>query len=219
MAEEIKGLLKQHGVVDEPVGIDCHFGIQAVDSCRKMGINVIDGNKAMAEARMIKGEDEIECLRTAGSITESAHWEVAKALRPGVTEWQMAGVAAKAVYDSEQRSWRAQLRWAIRSIRGAWPLSMLPTDRVIRPGDLFITDINGIGFQGYRTCFYRTYCVGDKTHGIPKTALPRLLRQSAFNGDKLEPGITNHDFVRAVFSEGKGRWPSPIWPNPEDTML
>ncbi|MFC1897623.1 M24 family metallopeptidase, partial [Chloroflexota bacterium] len=98
-AKEIKGLLEDHGVANLPVGIDVHFGLETVDSLRKAGINLVDGNPAMAEARMIKNEDEIECCRTAGSITEAAHWEVCKALRPGVTEWQIAGVAAKALFD------------------------------------------------------------------------------------------------------------------------
>ncbi|MFC1897913.1 M24 family metallopeptidase, partial [Chloroflexota bacterium] len=98
-ADVIKGLLQQHKVDNLPVGIDMHFGIEIVDACRKIGINIVDGNSAMADARQIKNEDEIECCRTAGAITESAHWEVCKALKPGVTEWEIGGVAAKAVYD------------------------------------------------------------------------------------------------------------------------
>ncbi|MFH0897489.1 MAG: hypothetical protein V1850_05540 [Candidatus Bathyarchaeota archaeon] len=95
---EVKGLLKEHKVLDEPCGIDLP-SFNMVDACQKAGVKIVDGWDAIAEARMIKSEDEIECCRVANSMAESAHWEVCKALRQGVTEWQMAGVEAKALYD------------------------------------------------------------------------------------------------------------------------
>lgn len=44
----------------------------------------------------------------------------------------------------------------------------MPTDRRVRPGDLVVLDINSVSLQGYRTCFYRTYCVGDKSTEFQK---------------------------------------------------
>lgn len=214
-AEEVKSLLNEHGVADEPVGIDAHFGLQFVDACRKAGINIVDGNKAMAEARMIKNEDEIECCRIAGSITESAHWEVCKALRPGIMEWKVAGVAAKALYDlgAEELEGPSFVgRSGPRSGHG--PLSMFHTDRVIRPGELYIMDINGVSFQGYRTCFYRTYCVGDKPTEFQKQLYRDCYEIQRSMETNIKPGITSHDYARAVLKEGKGKWPGSTWPNP-----
>ncbi len=223
-AEEIKSLLKKHKVLDEPVGIDVHFGLRTVDALRKVGINLVDGNPAIAEARMIKNEDEIECCRTAGAITESAHWEVCKALRPGMTEWQVAGVAAKALYDLGAEELEGPSFILSSGNRFGHYGVQTGTERVIRPGELFVLDINGVSFQGYRTCFYRTYCVGDKP-----TEKQKAIYQDTYNRQhamevNLRPGISSRDYCRAVLEDGDGMWPGnlewegrkwgPTWPEP-----
>ncbi|MFH0896594.1 MAG: Xaa-Pro peptidase family protein [Candidatus Bathyarchaeota archaeon] len=223
-AAEMKDLLKKHRVLDEPVGIDMHFGLRTVDALRKAGIKVVDGNKAMAEARMIKNEDEIECCRTAGAITESAHWEVCKALRPGVTEWQIAGVAAKALFDLGAEELEGPSFILSSGPRFGNFGVQTGTDRVVRPGEMFVIDINGVSFQGYRTCFYRTYCVGDKP-----TEKQLAIYEDTYNRQwsmekNLRPGISSLDYCKAVLEDGDGKWPGnlhwegknwgPRWPEP-----
>ena len=136
-----------------------HDQLHMINACQKAGIKLVDGNHVMAAARMVKTEDEIECLRTAGVIAESAHWEVCKALRPGVTEWEMAGVAAKALYKLGAEEMEGPSFVVCSGERSRDTVSpQCQQIRVVRPGDMFIIDINGVSFQGYRTCFYRTYC-------------------------------------------------------------
>ncbi len=221
-AEEIKGLLKQHKVADLPVGIDVHFGLHTVRACDKAGIELVDGNPAMAEARMIKNEDEIECCRTAGSIVESAHWEICKALRPGLTEWQINGVAAKALFDLGAEELEGPSFIACSGPRFGHYGVMTGTDRVIRPGELYVTDINGVSFQGYRTCFYRTYCVGDKPTEKQKDLYKACYEIQTSMEKSIKPNNTYHDYVKAVLEKGKGKWPGnfefqgrkwgPTWP-------
>ncbi|MFC1897912.1 M24 family metallopeptidase [Chloroflexota bacterium] len=228
-ADEIKSLLQQHHVDNLPVGIDMHFGIELVDACRKAGINIVDGNPAMTDARIIKNEDEIECCRTAGAITESAHWEVCKALKPGVTEWQIGGVAAKAVYDHGAEEIEGHSFILDSGPRFGHYGVATGTDRMVRPGELFVIDINGVGFQGYRTCFYRTYCVGDKPTELQKDIYKSTYDIQTSMERNIKPGKTNHDMARAAMEEGKGLWPGsldgrpiefqgkkwgPTWPEP-----
>ena len=224
-AKEIKSLLEEHGVANLPVGIDVHFGIDIVDACRKAGINIVDGNHVMADARMLKTQDEIECLRAAGAIAESAHWEVCKALRPGVTEWQIAGVAAKALYDLGAEELEGPSFIADSGPRFGHYGVATPTDRIVRPGELFVIDINGASFQGYRTCFYRTYCVGDKPTEKQKEMYQACYEILSTMEKSIKPGITNHDYARAVLDKGGGKWPGnlnfqgkkwgPTWPEPD----
>ena len=110
----------------------------------------------------VKTEDEIHCLRMAGVITESAHWEVCKALRPGMTELQIAGIAANALFKLGAEELEGPSFVVCSGERSGYGVPNMPTDRIVRPGDFVIIDINGVSFQGYRTCFYRTYLVGDK---------------------------------------------------------
>ena len=215
-AKEVKDLLEEHGVANLPCGIDMP-NLNMINACQRAGIKLVDGNHVMADARMIKNQDELECLRMAGVITESAHWEVCKALRPGVTEWQMAGVAAKALYNLGAEDMEGPSFVVCSGERSGHNVPAMPTDRIIRPGDLFIIDINGISFQGYRTCYYRTYCVGDKPTEFQKEVYQDCYDSLMAMTNAIKPGITNKEVTETFLEKGKrpGGWGSmPKWPAP-----
>lgn len=213
---EVKGLLKKHGKLDLPVGIDLS-NYHLIRSFERAGIKITDGLTAMIDATQVKTEDEIHCLRMAGVITESAHWEVCKALRPGMTELQIAGVAANALYKLGAEELEGPSFVVCSGERSGYGVPNMPTDRIVRPGDFVIIDINGVSFQGYRTCFYRTYLVGDKP-----TQFQKDVYKTARDGlDALtkcvKPGITTDDVTAewmrmGDFPGGWGRltkWPEP----------
>lgn len=216
VATEIKGLLEEHGVANLPCGVDMS-NPHMIDACRRAGIKLVDGNHVIAEARMVKTEDEVECLRMAGVITESAHWEVCRALRPGVTEWEIAGVAAKALFKLGAEELEGPSFVVCSGERSGHSVPAMPTDRIVRPGDMFVIDINGVSFQGYRTCFYRTYVVGDKP-----TEFQKEVYNCAYEGlmaltNSLKAGITTHQARENWMAKGKftGGWGSmPQWPAP-----
>ena len=61
---------------------------------------IINADNIMVSLRQIKSENEIACIREGFRIAQIATDEVVKALRPGVTELQMVGIAQKAVYEN-----------------------------------------------------------------------------------------------------------------------
>ncbi|MFA7172976.1 MAG: M24 family metallopeptidase [Kiritimatiellia bacterium] len=61
---------------------------------------IIRADDIMVALRSIKSENEIACIREGLRITELATEAVIKALRPGVTELQMVGVAQKTIYEN-----------------------------------------------------------------------------------------------------------------------
>jgi len=216
MVAEVKALLEKHGKVDMPCGIDIS-NYHLIKAFERAGIKICDGLVAMIDATSVKTQDEIHCLRMAGVITESAHWEVAKALRPGITELQIAGVAANAVYKLGAEELEGPSFVVCTGERSGYGVPNMPTDRIVRPGDLAIVDINGVSFQGYRTCFYRTYCVGDKP-----TEFQKEVYKTAYDGlmaitKCVKHGITTDDVTKewlkmGDFPGGWGRrtkWPEP----------
>lgn len=62
--------------------------------------NIVKCNDIMVELRKIKSENEIACIREGFRIIELATDEVIKALKPGVTELQMVGVAQRVIYEN-----------------------------------------------------------------------------------------------------------------------
>ncbi|MFH0897488.1 MAG: M24 family metallopeptidase [Candidatus Bathyarchaeota archaeon] len=87
----------------------------------------------------------------------------------------------------------------------------MTSDRVIRPGEMFIIDINGVSFQGYRTCYYRTHCVGDKPTEKQREIYKACLEYQLTMENSIKPNITNHDYAKAVIKKNP-KWPGPGWP-------
>jgi len=216
IAAEVKALLIKHGKLDMPCGIDlANFNL--VEAFKRAGIHVCDANVAMCDAIMVKTEDEIHCLRMAGVITDNAHWEVAKALRPGLTEFEIAGIAANACYKLGAEELEGPSFVVCTGERSGYGVPNMATDRRVRPGDLVVIDINGVGFQGYRTCYYRTYCVGDKPTEFQKEVYRVAHDGVSALADCMRPGITTDDVQREWLKRGdfpggwgrKTKWPDP----------
>jgi len=64
----------------------------------KKGLEVVDGQQVMLEARMIKTKDEIELLKTAAAMVDAAYESIARAIRPGARENDLVAVANQVLY-------------------------------------------------------------------------------------------------------------------------
>ncbi|MFQ5998660.1 MAG: hypothetical protein ACE5KO_05070, partial [Candidatus Bathyarchaeia archaeon] len=84
-AVDIKKVLKEHGVIDLPLGVD-FVDLNMIKSFQENTISYTEGKTAMHEARAVKTKDEIECSRMAAAIADGMHYEVSQMLRPGITE-------------------------------------------------------------------------------------------------------------------------------------
>ena len=76
-AEEIASLIKKAGVADMPVGVD-YAETAMFFALQEAGLNVVDGQQIMLEAREIKNVDEIQLLNQAASIVDGVYhmiWE------------------------------------------------------------------------------------------------------------------------------------------------
>lgn len=60
---------------------------------------IVRADSIMVKLRSIKSNNEIACIKHGFKMVEYATQEVIKALKPGVTECQMVGVAQKAIYE------------------------------------------------------------------------------------------------------------------------
>ena len=60
---------------------------------------IICADRIMTELRRVKSDIEIACLREGARITQIATEEVIKAIRPGMTELQLVGIAQKTIYE------------------------------------------------------------------------------------------------------------------------
>jgi Xaa-Pro dipeptidase len=157
-AQELKSILDENGVGDMPVGVDVAEPAMMFE-LRAAGIDVRDGQQIMLDARELKSADEIALLNMSASIVDGTYQTIAEHLKPGIRENEIVGLANHRLYDLGSDDVEA-----INAISGerCSPHPHNFTDRLIRPGDQAFFDIIQ-SFQGYRTCYYRTFNVGRAT--------------------------------------------------------
>ncbi|MFH1651868.1 MAG: Xaa-Pro peptidase family protein [Chloroflexota bacterium] len=161
IVETTAKIMDEHGVKNQPLGIDGTTSMfVAQEAFKSVGITCVDGKLPMFEARKIKNWDEIECVRIACANAEAAFADIMDAIRPGVTECELVGVGMNRLY-----ALGADETQEFVCISGELtnPFRIDYTDRQLRPGDLIIVDINGNSWQGYKSCYYRTFCCGKAT--------------------------------------------------------
>jgi Xaa-Pro aminopeptidase len=157
-AREIAAILRDEGVADLPIGVDV-VEIPVLRQLEAAGITVADGQQVMLDAREVKNRDEILLLSQAAAMVDGVYQDIFEFLKPGVRESDVVALATKRLIEMGSEHVEA-----INSISGerCSPHPHVFSDRYIRPGDQAYFDIIH-GFNGYRTCYYRTFAVGRAT--------------------------------------------------------
>lgn len=195
VVQDIIKWLKAYGLDKKPVGIDI-ADIPLVRLLEKEGLEVVDGQQVMLEARILKTKDEIELLKVSAAMVDAAYEEVVRAIRPGARENDLVAVANHCLY-----TLGSELVECVNSVAGTRgkPHPHTFSDRIIRPGDMVFLDIMH-SYMGYRTCYYRTFVCGKPTPAqLEAYAIAwKWLKDSI---DAVKPGATTADVAKA--------WPSP----------
>jgi Xaa-Pro dipeptidase len=158
VAELIRATLSRFKVSDLPIGFDI-LDPALMHSLSKKGVRVEDGQRAMLEARLIKTGDEIELLEIAAAMVDAVYSELARYIRPGVRENDIVAYVHKLLF--EMGSEGVEAVNVVSGPRGV-PHPHMFSDRMIRPRDMVYIDIMH-SYLGYRTCYYRTFVVGEPT--------------------------------------------------------
>ena len=204
----IEGIVRDHGLAGQPIGLDgTSSELLIQEAFARKGLSVMDAKRCMFEARMIKNEDEIACCRQACTIAEAAFDAMKRAIRPGVKECELVGIGMERLFalgcDETQE-------FVCASGPRTNPLHIDYTDRMVRPGDLICIDVNGASFQGYKSCYYRTFCCGEATQEQKDTY--EECRAMMYEGMKyLKPGNLANDIFKG-FPDSPKYWDYETWP-------
>ncbi|WP_413759809.1 M24 family metallopeptidase [Streptomyces sp. MMBL 11-3] len=189
VAAKIAAELREHGLADEPLGVDL-AEMPVLHALKEQGIDVVDGQQVFLEARRIKTRDEISLLTQACSMVDAAYEELYGYLRPGVRENECVGLVSKVLYDLG-----SEYVEGVNAISGerCSPHPHVYSDRLIRPGDPAFFDILH-SHLGYRTCYYRTFAVGSAS----PAQRDAYVRCRAYMDEAIalvRPGATTADIV------------------------
>jgi Xaa-Pro aminopeptidase len=189
---EIKGILTDAGVSDAPVGLDI-VEPPFLFEMQRQGLSVVDAQQSMLDARVIKSADEIMLLNQAAAMVDGVYQDIVDALKPGVRENEIVALANKRLYEmgSDQVE-------AVNAISGERcnPHPHNFTDRIIRPGDQAFFDIIH-SYNGYRTCYYRTFGVGSATQS-QRDAYKQAREWMDASIAAIRPGVSSDQIARLL---------------------
>ena len=187
---QIKGMLTDAGVADAPIAVDI-VEPPFLFEMQRQGLHVVDAQQLMLDARAIKSGDEIMLLTQAAAMVDGVYQDIVEALKPGIRENEIVALASKRLYEmgSDQVE-------AINAVSGERcnPHPHNFSDRLIRPGDQAFFDIIQ-SYNGYRTCYYRTFSVGSAT-GAQRDAYTRAREWMDAAIQLVKPGVGTDEIAR-----------------------
>jgi Xaa-Pro dipeptidase len=187
---EIVGMLTDAGLADSLVGVDI-VEPAFLFEMQRQGLTVVDCQQLMLDAREIKSADEIMLLTQAAAMVDGVYQDIVDVLKPGIRENEIVALASKRLYEmgSDQVE-------AINAVSGERcnPHPHNFSDRLIRPGDQAFFDIIH-SYNGYRTCYYRTFGVGSATPA-QRDAYTKAREWMDAAIQLVKPGVGTDDVAR-----------------------
>ncbi len=197
VAKKVYEVLAERGLTNEPIGVDI-VEMPVLFAMQQLGLKVVDGQQVFLEARRIKTPDEIGLLTHSASMVDAAYENLYEFLRPGVRENEAVGLVAKTLYDLGSEHVEG-----VNAISGerCSPHPHVFSDRIVRPGDPAFFDILH-SYNGYRTCYYRTFAVGSASPAqVDAYKICREYMDVAI--EAVKPGVSTADIVQ-------------LWPKAEE---
>jgi Xaa-Pro aminopeptidase len=201
MVGEVTAALRDHDLNQGRIGVDVSQPALVAD-LGAAGYQVdAGGGAALAKARSRKTEDEVECLRMSAAICEAGFQAMKEMITPGVRDNEVWGEAVRRIIALGGEHAGGKLS----SGPDTWPKSQADSsDRIIRPGDVVYADFYNIGYNGYRSCYYRTFSCGKarpETRNAYKRAVERLYAVL----EAMKPGVSTAE-VAAHFPDSEAEY-------------
>jgi len=165
MIHSIAHHFEHFGISQGTVGLEYTFLTQSMMAmfthphAKPEKVTVKDCTHIMSELRIVKDGEEIERIRAAAKVAEAGMRAAVDAIKPGITESQLAAEAEYAMRQAgAEEFWRTYVSSGPRTNIAHG----LPTVRKLEIGDLVMIDIHPI-VNGYSADMCRTVCVGKPT--------------------------------------------------------
>lgn len=148
----------------------------------------------------IKSEREIELMREAGRILAKTHEELGKALRPGMSTWEVDHLGEQIIRSfgciPSFKNYNGYPASICVSVNDEVVHGIPSKKRILKEGDIVSLDA-GVIYKGYHSDAARTHGIGEISPEAKQ--LIEVTRQSFFEGIKYaKPGNHLNDISSAV---------------------
>lgn len=204
-ADVVKAQLAERGVTARRIGVDSWSPALFKALPEEFpGVEFVDGEAIMIEARQVKTFDEIACLKMAADITAAGMQAAREFIRPGVRECEVLAEAWRKM-TALGSEW-TQCSNIVCSGPYTYPYRRFTSDRIIQYGDFVIIDIGGL-FNGYYGDFTRTWICGEDAAPTKEQIEVHMEAYTALKAcaAAIKPGITTWEVARASGEHIVGR--------------
>ncbi len=193
-AGEIRCVLAELGLEDEPLGVD-RLDTPGFLALQEKGVRLVDSGPATVDAREVKTPEEIELFRVNGRIGDEMLAEFEAAIRPGIREYELLAVLGNALLKRHGEFLFTRL---VASGQNTNPWMSEAHDKVVEEGDLVGVDTDANGYEGYVIDVSRTFLCGDRATPEQKEAYRVAYDCVAGMVELVRPGMTFEDFAHAA---------------------
>ena len=187
LADDLLRYLEEIGSSNKRVAIE-YINPSVTLACDKKGLEVIDGIPLSEGARLIKSEDEIECIKWSIAVAELGMAKMREALQPGVTETQLWGLLNYTNL-ANHGEWHDGRMLASGDRINPWLQEA--SQRPVESGDLVGFDTDMIGPMGYFCDVSRTFHCGPASPTPRQKEIYRLAHaEIQHNLALMKPGIS-----------------------------
>jgi len=198
VVDHIKADLEDLKMTKEVLYLDqADAGLQAI--FERNGIKIKADPLVGIIAQEIKTPEEIECMRIASAICDVVHFKLAEYAEPGMTEFELKGYM---IYQALRLGAESAVTFAV-SGENTWPNYRNMSNRMLRPGDIWYADSYQVSWNGYKTCYYRTYSMVYKPSQKALDAMKRISEWAFKAISEAKPGNTTADMVKHWPAEEK----------------
>lgn len=169
---------------------------------------LLDAGPVIRPVRMVKSAPEIARMRRIGEIASEAFARLARELRPGLTEREVARVLHGFLVDLGADT--VPYLIPVSGAHGYEQINMGPTDRPLEAGDLLVIDV-GATWRGYFCDFDRNFALG-RTTDETRAAYAQVFEATEAGLAAVRPGRTAAEVWRAMaaVADPAGRADSPV---------
>ena len=161
IVDTLKGLGLSKARIGAELGREQYLGISYLGLRQVMdglpSAEFVDAADLILKVRVVKSPREIEYIRKAAQISAQAQKDTFAAIRAGMTENQIAQVLRERLIEGGAEKLSLLCVVSGPSEGG---ICLLPTDRVIWPGETVGFDV-GVSYRGYWSDLARTASVGE----------------------------------------------------------
>lgn len=165
------------------------------------GCEIVRADDIMVALRSIKSENEIACIREGLRITDLATQAVIAAIRPGMTELQLVGIAQKTIYENGAEY--EGLPMYVFSEKSTCHAISRSTYREIQPGDIVQLNLSA-KVCGYSPSIGMPISMGKLT-GRKREVVEFGLEAHRWTYDQLKAGVLASDVAKRYIELFKQR--------------